>query len=34
MFTLDMRYIERWSITADLAILLRTLPLIISRQGK
>ncbi|OGS37030.1 MAG: hypothetical protein A2293_15500 [Elusimicrobia bacterium RIFOXYB2_FULL_49_7] len=34
MFALDMHYIESWSIRSDLAILLRTIPLILARKGK
>jgi len=30
---LDLEYVDRWSLGLDLAILLRTLPAIVSRRG-
>jgi lipopolysaccharide/colanic/teichoic acid biosynthesis glycosyltransferase len=30
---LDLYYVDNWSITHDLAILLRTIPVVLSRKG-
>jgi lipopolysaccharide/colanic/teichoic acid biosynthesis glycosyltransferase len=30
---LDLEYVDRWTLWLDLAILLRTIPAIVSRRG-